>query len=140
VPTEGPEGPVSQFVGHRLPEQAASMTYSESSSPPTQKAEGVTSDEDAGGLAGGSNGSQESPCLGALQRLSVRDEGLSVQDLPISEAFVTDNDGLLAIGSASTVSGSFTGCSISQDVSGSSSSLGNFEDDFSQPDSVFCMH
>lgn len=128
MPTEGPEGLVSRFVGHKLPEQAASMTYSESSSPPTQKAEVVTSDEDAGGLTGGSNGSQEFPCLGALQRLSVRDEELSVQDLHISEAFVTDNDGLLAIGSASTVRGSSTGCSISQDVSSSSSSLGNFED------------
>jgi hypothetical protein len=103
VPAEGLEGPVSRFVGHRLPERAASMIYSESSSPLTQKVEMVTSDEDAGGLTGGSNGSREFPCLGTLQRLSVRDEELSVQDLHISEAFVTDNDGLF------TVSGSSAG-------------------------------
>jgi hypothetical protein len=127
VPSEGPEGPVLRFVGHRLPEQAASMTYSESSSPPSQKAE-VTSDENAGGLTGGSNGSQEFPCPGALQKLSVRDEELSVQGLHISEAFVTDNDGLSAMGSASAASESSTGCPISQDASSSSSTLDNFED------------
>jgi hypothetical protein len=127
VPPESPEGPVSRFVGHRLPEQASSMTYSESSSPPVQKAGEVTSDEDAGGLTGGSNGSQGFPCLGALQRLSVRDEELSVQGLHMSKAFVTDNGGLLAIGPASTASGSSTGCPISQGVSSSSPTLGNFE-------------
>ena len=125
MPPEDPEGPVSRFMGHRLPEQAASTTYSESSSPPIQKAKKVTSGEDAGG---GSNGSQEFPCLEGLQRLSVRDEELSVHGLHISEAFVTDNDGLLAVGSASTASGNSTGCPIHQDVSTSSSTLGNFED------------